>query len=33
VAKKPRDFMQRFRGGTWALLGLLLVILIAIAIS
>ena len=33
MPKKPRDFMQRFRGGTWALLGLLLVILIAIAIS
>jgi len=33
MPKKPRDFMQRFRGGLFALLGLLLVILIAIAIS
>ena len=33
MAKEPRDFMQRFRGGIWALLGVILVILIAVAIS
>ena len=33
MARKPRDFMQRFRGGIWAALDLLLVIILAIAIS
>ena len=33
MPKQPRDFMQRFRGGIWALVGVILVILIAIAIS
>jgi hypothetical protein len=34
MAKKgPRDFMQRFRGGILALVGLVIAILLAIAIS
>jgi hypothetical protein len=33
MAKRPRDFMQRFRGGLCAVIGLLLVIILAIAIS
>jgi hypothetical protein len=33
MPKPPRDFLQRFRGGAWAVLGVVLVILIAIAIS
>ena len=31
--KGPRDFMQRFRGGILAVVGLVLVILLAVAIS
>ena len=33
VDKKPRDFMQRFRFGIWAVVGVLLVVVVAIAIS
>jgi hypothetical protein len=33
MPKPPRDFLQRFRGGAWALLGVVLLVLIAIAIS
>jgi hypothetical protein len=33
VSNRRRDFMQRFRGGIWALVGLVLVIAIAIIIS
>ena len=34
MAKKgPRDFLQRFRGGILAVVGLLIAILLAIAIS
>jgi hypothetical protein len=28
-----KDFLQRFRGGLWAIAGLILVVLIAIAIA
>jgi hypothetical protein len=31
--KKDRDFLQRFRGGIWALVGLVLFVIIAIAIA
>ncbi len=31
--RDPRDFMQRFRGGIWAVVGLVIVVLVAIAIA
>ena len=33
MANGPKDFMQRFRVGIWALAGSVLVILLAVAIS
>ncbi len=33
AGKGPRDFMQRFRGGIIAVVGLVIAILLAIAIS
>lgn len=33
MADKPKDFMQRFRIGIWALAGIVLVIVVAVAIS
>jgi len=30
---KPQDFMQKFRFGIWAVVGVVLVVVVAIAIS
>ncbi len=31
--KRSRDFLQRFRGGIWAAIGVVLIVVVAILIS
>ena len=33
MTDEPKDFMQRFRVGIWALAGIVLVVVVAVAIS